>query len=225
MTHRKLATVVLFSCLALAGCAGSKSPSPTPAAATPAIEAEVTANSLNVRASASTTAAVVGSVKRGDRVFAPNGEADGWVYIETDGGLTGYVSAQYVRILEGQPAAQPAAAATPAAAAPAAEPAAKQSEAAKAKAAEGVRPPAGTKLARVTDGMSEAEVISILGEPTSRQDYMTGKAWIPYYYGSDVSRLDYRYKGVGIVVFGRNRYSGKTRVIRVDYDPNEDGYP
>lgn len=219
MTHRKVVAVVLFSCVALAACAGSKSPTATKAA-TPALEAEVTANSLNVRESASGTAAVVGSVKRGDRVFAPQGEADGWVYIETDGGLTGYVSAQYVRILEGQPAAQPAAAATPAA-----EPAAKQSEAAKAKAAEGVRPPAGTKLARVTDGMSEPEVISILGEPTSRQDYMTGKAWIPYYYGSDVSRLDYRYKGVGIVVFGRNRYSGKTKVIRVDYDPSEDGYP
>lgn len=220
MTHRRFVAIVLFSCVALAACAGSKSPSSTPAAATPALEAEVTANSLNVRESASGGAAIVGSVKRGDRVFAPNGEADGWVYIETDGGLTGYVSAQYVRILEGQPAAQPAAAATPAA-----EPAAQPSEAAKAKAAEGTRPPAGTKLARITDGMSEGEVIAILGEPTSRQDYMTGKAWIPYYYGSDVSRLDYRYKGVGIVVFGRNRYSGKTRVIRVDHDPNEDGYP
>lgn len=220
MTHRRVVAIVLFSCVALAACAGSKSPSAPAAAPTPALEAEVTANSLNVRESASGTAAVVGSVKRGDRVFAPNGEADGWVYIETSGGLTGYVSAQYVRILEGQPAAQPAAAATPAA-----EPAAKESAAAKAKAAEGTRPPAGTKLARVTDGMSEAEVVSILGEPTSRQDYMTGKAWIPYYYGSDVSRLDYRYKGVGIVVFGRNRYSGKTKVIRVDYDPNEDGYP
>ncbi len=220
MTHRKVVAVVLFSCVALAACAGSKAPATAPAAATPALEAEVTANSLNVRESASTSAAIVGSVKRGDRVFAPNGEADGWVYIETDGGLTGYVSEQYVRILEGQPAAQPASAA-----APAAEAAQTKEHAAKAKAAEGTRPPAGTKLARVTDGMSEPEVISILGEPTSRQDYMTGKAWIPYYYGSDVSRLDYRYKGVGIVVFGRNRYSGKTRVIRIDYDPSEDGYP
>lgn len=219
MTNRKVVAVLLFSSIALAACAGSKEPAAEAPAATPALEAEVTANSLNVRESASATAAIVGSVKRGDRVFAPNGEADGWVYIETDGGLTGYVSAQYVRILEGQPAAQPAAAT------PAAEPAAKQSEAAKAKAAEGTRPPAGTKLARITDGMSEADVISILGEPTSQQNYMTGKAWIPYYYGSDVSRLDYRYKGAGIVVFGRNRYSGKTRVIRVDYDPNEDGYP
>jgi hypothetical protein len=224
MTHLKVASVMLFACVALAACAGSKGPAAGSSEATPALEAEVTANSLNVRESASATAAVVGSVKRGDRVFAPKGEADGWVYIETDGGLTGYVSAQYVRILEGKPAAAAPAAATPAAAKPAAED--PKVEAAKAKAAaEGKRPPPGTRLARITDGMSEAEVISILGEPTSQQNYMTGKAWIPYYYGSDVSRLDYRYKGTGIVVFGRNRYSGKTRVIRVDYDPSEDGYP
>ncbi len=224
MTHRKVAAVVLFSCVTLAACASSKEPAAESPAATPALEAEVTANSLNVRESASATAAIVGSVKRGDRVFAPNGEADGWVYIETDGGLTGYVSAPYVRILEGKPAAEAPAAATPAATKPAA--ADSKVEAAKAEAAaEGRRPPAGTRLARITDGMSEAEVISILGEPTSQQNYMTGKAWIPYYYGSDVSRLDYRYKGAGIVVFGRNRYSGKTKVIRVDYDPNEDGYP
>jgi hypothetical protein len=217
MTHRQVVAAMVFTCVALAGCAGTGTTTGSSAAtATPALEAEVTANSLNVRESASGTAAIVGSVKRGDRVFAPQGEANGWVYIETDAGLTGYVSANYVRILEGQPAA---------ATTTAAEPAQATTEAAKAKAAEGVRPPAGTKLARVTDGMSEGEVIAILGEPTSRQDYMTGKAWIPYYYGSDVSRLDYRYKGVGIVVFGRNRYSGKTRVIRVDHDPSEDGYP
>jgi hypothetical protein len=54
---------------------------------------------------------------------------------------------------------------------------------------------------------------------------MTGKAWIPFYYGPDVGRLDYRYKGVGIVVFSRSRYSGGTKVIRVDYDPSEDGNP
>jgi hypothetical protein len=222
MTPHKVVAGLLFTCIALAGCASSKGPSEPAAAATPVLEAEVTANSLNVRESASATAAVVGSVKRGERVFAPRGEEAGWVYIENDAGLTGYVSARYVRFLEGQPTAKPAAAT---AAQPTQAESQAEAKAAKAKAAEGKRPPAGTTLARINDGMSESEVISVLGEPTSRQDYMTGKAWIPYYYGSDVSRLDYRYKGVGVVVFGRNRYSGKTKVIRVDYDPSEGGYP
>ena len=48
--------------------------------------------------------------------------------------------------------------------------------------------------------------------------------WIPYYYGPDTRRVDYKYKGVGRVVFGRNRYSGATKVIRVDADSTEDGY-
>jgi len=54
---------------------------------------------------------------------------------------------------------------------------------------------------------------------------MTGKAFIPHYHGPDAHRLDYRYKGVGIVVFNRNRYSSVVKVIRVEADPNEDGYP
>ena len=73
--------------------------------------------------------------------------------------------------------------------------------------------------------MTEAQVIEILGAPTSQQNYVTGKAFIPMYYGTDTSRLDYRYKGVGLVVFSRNQYSGGTKVIRVDADPNEDGFP
>ena len=73
--------------------------------------------------------------------------------------------------------------------------------------------------------MSEAQVVEILGPPTSQQNYVTGKAWIPYYYGPDTGRLDYRYKGLGIVVFSRNRYSGQAQVVRIDSDPNEDGYP
>jgi hypothetical protein len=54
---------------------------------------------------------------------------------------------------------------------------------------------------------------------------VTGKAWIPFYYGPDTGRLDYRYKGVGIVVFSRSRYSSATKVVRVDSDPSEDGLP
>lgn len=222
MTHRKVVVALLFASVVVGACAGKKAPKAEAAAAPKSVlEAEVTANSLNIRESPSTSAAVVGSVKRGDHVLAPEAEAEGWLYIESDAGQKGYVSAKYVRILEGKPAESPARA--PAAAAPAAAPA---PAAAKAKAEPAARkPPAGSKLARITEGMSEAEVVSILGEPTSRQDYVTGKAWIPFYYGSDASRLDYRYKGVGLIVFSRNRYSSKTHVVRVDSDPNEDGYP
>jgi hypothetical protein len=66
-------------------------------------------------------------------------------------------------------------------------------------------------------------VQEILGAPTSQNTYQTGKAWIPYYYGPDTARTEWKYKGEGRVVFGINRYSGNQRVIRIDYDPAEDG--
>ena len=73
--------------------------------------------------------------------------------------------------------------------------------------------------------MTEPQVVEIMGAPTTQQNYVTGKAFIPFYYGPDTSRLDYRYKGVGLIVFTRNRYSNQTEVIRTDYDPTEDGVP
>ena len=93
---------------------------------------------------------------------------------------------------------------------------------ASASAPTGVAPPAGSKLAKVTSGMTEAQVREITGAPTSETTYMTGKAFIPFYFGP-THQTDYKYKGEGRIVFARNRWSGAGKVIRVDYDPSEDG--
>jgi hypothetical protein len=223
MMRYSCSIVVLCGALALAGCAkrqpadasASAAPAAAPAAAIPVVE--VTAKSLNLRATASSTGAVVGSLKQGEQVNAPQPASGGWQYVETSAGAKGYVSSQFVR---------PVASAAPAAAAPAAAPAAAATPAPDPAKKETARPATpGTPLARVTAGMTEAQVIEILGAPTSQQNYVTGKAFIPMYYGTDTSRMDYRYKGVGIVVFSRNQYSGGTKVIRIDADPNEDGFP
>lgn len=84
-------------------------------------------------------------------------------------------------------------------------------------------PPSGSSLAKVQRGMSAEQVREILGEPTSTNAYMTGKAFIPFYYGTDTARTDWKYKGLGRVVFSRNQYTGSLKVIRVDYNPNESG--
>ena len=52
---------------------------------------------------------------------------------------------------------------------------------------------------------------------------MTGKAWIPFYFGPDATRTDWMYKGQGRVVFSRNKYSGALKVIRILYNPAEAG--
>jgi hypothetical protein len=103
------------------------------------------------------------------------------------------------------------------------EPAQAQAQAEPA-APRGVAPPAGSPLAQVQLGMNDGEVRRIMGEPTSQNAYITGKSFIPYYYGTDTSRTDYKYKGIGRVVFSRNQYSGNLKVIRIDYDPSEQGY-
>jgi len=87
----------------------------------------------------------------------------------------------------------------------------------------GVAPPAGHPLAKISTGMAAADVRKVLGEPTGETTYPTGKNWIPFYYGPDTMRTDWKYKGQGRVVFSHNRYSGAMKVIRVDYDPDEDG--
>jgi hypothetical protein len=80
--------------------------------------------------------------------------------------------------------------------------------------------PKGHIFQKITAGMSENDVRKILGEPSDRRDYVTGKAFIPYYYGSDTSRSDWIYKGKGHIVFSRNRWNGSLSVIEVLYDPN-----
>jgi len=87
----------------------------------------------------------------------------------------------------------------------------------------GVAPPAGSKLAKVSIGMKPDQVKEVMGEPTTQATYMTGKAWIPWYFGP-THQTDWKYKGVGRVVFVNNRWSGAIQsVTRIDYDPNEDG--
>jgi hypothetical protein len=92
---------------------------------------------------------------------------------------------------------------------------------AQAAAAKGVAPPPGSPLSKVALGMNDVQVRKILGEPDNANAYVTGKSWIPFYYGTDTSRSDWMYKGMGRVVFSRNQYSGTLKVIRIDYNPNE----
>ncbi|MEB2283587.1 MAG: hypothetical protein B6D46_15070 [Polyangiaceae bacterium UTPRO1] len=87
-------------------------------------------------------------------------------------------------------------------------------------------PPATSPLAKVTKGMAMSEVVRILGEPTDRNQYVTGKAFIPWYFGDDVTRIEWHYKGLGRVVFTGGGAWGQRggNVEWVDYDPQETGF-
>jgi hypothetical protein len=87
-------------------------------------------------------------------------------------------------------------------------------------------PPAGSPLAKIQKGMPEDQVADVLGTPSSTNHYPTGKQWIPGYdwWGGDAYRTEWIYKGKGRVVFNKKPFSSRMRVIRVLYDPSEDGY-
>jgi hypothetical protein len=84
-----------------------------------------------------------------------------------------------------------------------------------------VAPPTDSPLSQVKVGMNDLQVRKLLGEPDNANAYMTGKAWIPFYFGTDTTRTDWMYKGMGRVVFSRNQYSGALKAIRVIYNPGE----
>ena len=85
--------------------------------------------------------------------------------------------------------------------------------------------PAKSPMAKIQVGMTEPQVSAILGVPDDSKAYITGKAFIPYYYGPDVSRFSCYYKGKGRVIFsGGNQWgAGRGKVVAVEYDPAEDG--
>ena len=87
--------------------------------------------------------------------------------------------------------------------------------------AEMAKIPDSSKLSQIELGMTDTRVRKLIGEPDDSTSYQTGKAWIPFYYGTDVARTDWLYYGEGRVVFSINRYSGQAKVINVMYNPEE----
>jgi len=79
----------------------------------------------------------------------------------------------------------------------------------------------------VREGMSSQEVSQILGEPTATTQHMTGKQFQPFNFGArDTQRMFYLYKGVGRIEFSlKSAYNGVYRVIKINPDANESGYP
>ncbi len=82
--------------------------------------------------------------------------------------------------------------------------------------------PDGHPFAQIKDGMSMDEVYAILGKPDDRSNHITGKAFIPHYYGGDTHRTELIYNGKGRIIFSpRHHFTQSMGVIEVVYNPNE----
>jgi len=83
----------------------------------------------------------------------------------------------------------------------------------------------GNPLSKVQVGMTKAQVRDLVGPPSGENSYASGKAWIPFYFGNDVRRTAWHYKGQGRVIFadGNQFGGGGSEVINVEIDPSEPG--
>ena len=63
-------------------------------------------------------------------------------------------------------------------------------------------PLTGAIRALAMDAVQQA--IDLAGQPTDQGAYITGKAWIPFYFGSDRARWEMAYKGKGRLIFSQN---------------------
>jgi hypothetical protein len=87
------------------------------------------------------------------------------------------------------------------------------------------KPAPGTKFTRVQIGMSAKQVMDIVGPPTDQGAYITGKAWIPFYFGSDRYRHELAYKGQGRLIFaGSSGFDSNSHLIWIIHNANDSGY-
>jgi len=90
------------------------------------------------------------------------------------------------------------------------------------------RPAANSKFKSLQIGMSMRQATDITGQPTDQGAYITGKAFIPFYFGGDKHRFELAYKGQGRLIFaGDSAWNGMGStgsLIKIIHDPKDSGY-
>ncbi len=86
-------------------------------------------------------------------------------------------------------------------------------------------PRPGSKFSRVQIGMPLRQVTDTIGEPTDTAAHITGKAFIPFYFGGDSALFEAFYKGEGQLSFASDTIGNSAqKLVRIIVDPNEQGY-
>jgi len=87
-------------------------------------------------------------------------------------------------------------------------------------------PAANSRFTQLKIGMSLNQATDIVGvRPTDEGLYMTGKAFIPFYFGSDKHRWEAVFKGQGRLIFaGQSGFGSGQYLIWIIHNANESGY-
>ena len=90
------------------------------------------------------------------------------------------------------------------------------------------KPGPGSRFGQLQIGMPMRQVTDLVGSPTDQGAYVTGKAFIPFYYGGDRYRHELVYKGQGRLIFaGGNGWRGSYgsgNLIWIIHNAAESGY-
>lgn len=85
------------------------------------------------------------------------------------------------------------------------------------------KPAPNGKFAKLKIGMTLKEVTDLIGQPNDQGAYMTGKAWIPFYFGRDQHRYEQVYQNSGRLVFAAGSLGewNKAYLIWIIHNKNE----
>ena len=88
------------------------------------------------------------------------------------------------------------------------------------------KPVPGTCFTRLQIGMPIQQVMATCGPPTDQGSYLTGKAFIPFYFGSDRFRYELAYKAQGRLIFAGGSIADLSgaHLIWVIYSATDSGY-
>ena len=88
------------------------------------------------------------------------------------------------------------------------------------------KPAASSRFTKLQIGMGMRQVTDLVGQPTDQGAYVTGKAWIPFYFGSDRYRHELVYKGQGRLIFAGGSAGdwSSGNLISIIHNASEAGY-
>jgi hypothetical protein len=72
--------------------------------------------------------------------------------------------------------------------------------------------------------MPMKQVTDLIGEPTDQGAYVTGKAFIPFFFGGDKYRYEMAYKGQGRLVFAGQSMGTGGNLIWIIHNKDDSGY-
>lgn len=86
------------------------------------------------------------------------------------------------------------------------------------------KPVGKSKFTALQMGMGVKQVTDIVGPPTDQGAYVTGKAFIPFYFGDDKHRFEMAYKGLGRLIFAGESFGSGAYLIKIIHNAKDTGY-